>query len=121
MAAEGDEPTGGGWFAQLPAVERAALHAEGAAHHYRTGATLFHEGDPSDWVLLVTRGRVKVASVTADGKDVVLAVRGPGDLVGELSALDGLPRSAAATALDEVDARVVTADRFRAFLAAHPQ
>jgi CRP/FNR family cyclic AMP-dependent transcriptional regulator len=121
MATEGDEPSGGGWFAQLPAAERAALHAEGAAHHYRTGATLFHEGDPSDWVLLVTRGRVKVASVTADGRDVVLAVRGPGELVGELSALDGLPRSAAATALDEVDARVVTADRFRAFLAAHPQ
>jgi CRP-like cAMP-binding protein len=114
------ELSAGGWFAQLPAPERAALHACGTARHFRPGDALFHEGDPSDWVLLVERGRVKIASVTADGKDVVLALRGPGEVVGELSALDGLPRSATASALDAVDARVVRADGFRAFLAEHP-
>jgi CRP-like cAMP-binding protein len=114
------ELSAGGWFAQLPAPERAALHARGTPRQFRAGVALFHEGDPSDWVLLVERGRVKVAAVTADGKDVVLALRGPGDLVGELAALDGLPRSATATALDAVDARVVHADAFRGFLVEHP-
>jgi CRP-like cAMP-binding protein len=114
------ESSAAGWFAQLPASERAALHGRGTARRFRAGTALFHEGDPSDWVLLVERGRVKVASVTADGKDVVLAVRGPGELIGELSALDGLPRSATASAIDDIDARVVQADQLRAFLAEYP-
>ena len=103
----------GGWFAQLPAAERAALHARGALRRYRAGSTLFHEGDISDWVVLVTKGRVKVSAVTPDGKDVVLAVCPPGELLGELSALDGHPRSATATALDPVEARVIPGAEFR--------
>jgi CRP-like cAMP-binding protein len=121
MTEHRSESQGGGWFEQLPAAERAALHAAGNARRYRAGATLFHEGDPSAWVVLISRGRLKVASVTGDGKDVVLAVRGPGEVVGELSALDGLPRSATATAIEDVDARVVPAEAFLAFLASHPQ
>jgi CRP/FNR family cyclic AMP-dependent transcriptional regulator len=114
---ENDGWTGeGGWFAQLPAVERAALHARGASRRYRAGSTLFHEGDISDWVVLVTKGRVKVSAMTPDGKDVVLAVCPPGELLGELSALDGHPRSATATALDPVDARVIPGGEFRQFL-----
>ncbi len=114
-------PAGGSWFSRLAAPERAALHAAGVRRRYRAGATLFHEGDSSDWVVLLTAGRVKVASGTPDGRDVVLAVCSPGELVGELSAIDGQLRSASATALDPVEARVIPAGEFRAFLAAHPQ
>jgi len=110
----------GGWFAELPAAERAALHARGTNRRFRAGSTLFHEGDPSDWVVLLTDGRVKIASLTADGKDVVLSVCAPGELIGELSAVDGLPRSATATAIDPVVAQVIPAEEFRTFLAGHP-
>ena len=112
---------GGGWFARLPVAERAVLHAHGARRTYRAGATLFHEGDASEWVVLLTDGRVKVTSTTTDGRDVVLAVCAPGELVGELSAIDGEPRSATATAIDAVAARVIPADTFRDFLAANPR
>ena len=110
---EGD----GGWFAELPAAERAAMHARGTARRYRTGSALFHEGDTSDWVVLLTNGRVKVSSTTPDGKDVVLSVCAPGELLGELSALDGRPRSATAVAMDPVEARVIQGADFRQFLA----
>ncbi len=109
---EGD----GGWFAQLPAAERAAMHARGTARRYRAGSALFHEGDTSDWVVLLTNGRVKVSSTTSDGKDVVLGVCAPGELLGELSALDGRPRSATAVAMDPVEARVIQGADFRQFL-----
>jgi CRP-like cAMP-binding protein len=108
------------WFAQLPAVERAALHARGTARHYRAGSTLFNEGDLSDWVVLLTEGRVKVSAAAAQGREVLLAVRGPGQLLGELSAVDAGPRSATVTAIDPVDARIITGDGFREFLAANP-
>jgi CRP/FNR family cyclic AMP-dependent transcriptional regulator len=113
-----DRGSDGGWFALLPAPERAGLQALGSPRHYRPGATLFCEGDLSAFVLLLTEGRVKVSMTTPDGKDVVLAVCTPGELLGELSAIDGSPRSATATAIDMVAARVVAAEDFRAFLAA---
>jgi CRP-like cAMP-binding protein len=52
---------------------------------------------------------------------VVLGLRGPGDLLGELGALDGQPRSASAIALDEVEALVLPAADFKTFLEAHPR
>jgi CRP-like cAMP-binding protein len=111
----------GGWFAELPATERAVLYGRGTVRTYRAGATLFHEGDISDWVVLVTGGRVKVSVTTADGKEVVLGVCAAGDLLGELSAIDARPRSATATALEPVDACVVPGEEFRAFLAGSPR
>jgi len=59
--------------------------------------------------------------LSEDGKEVVLAIRGPGDLVGELSAIDGEPRSATATALEPVDVLVLAAGDFRAFLERNPR
>jgi len=111
----------GGWFSRLPEADRAVLEAKGTARRYQAGTTLFHEGDLSDWVILLKRGRAKVSMTTRDGKEVVLAVCPPGELLGELSAIDSAPRSATTTALDVVDARIVSGEDFRAFLAASPQ
>jgi CRP/FNR family transcriptional regulator, cyclic AMP receptor protein len=77
-------------------------------------------GDPSDHVLLVQRGQLKVWSVSARGTEAVLGIRGPGDLVGEFSAVDGGPRSATVTALGSVEAAVVPGSAFRQFLLDHP-
>jgi CRP-like cAMP-binding protein len=112
---------GGGWFAGLPATERAELHGRGAARRYRPGSTLFNEGDLSDWVVIVLEGRVKVSVTTADGKEVILAIRGPGELLGDLAAIDAYPRSATATAIDTVDCRIVSADELQLFLMARPK
>jgi CRP/FNR family transcriptional regulator, cyclic AMP receptor protein len=82
---------------------------------------MFVEGEQSDRVLAILDGRVKVSLVTADGKEVVLAVRGPGDILGELAFIDGEPRSATATALDPVSSVVVSAADFTHFLESHPR
>ena len=107
----------GGLLNRLPAADRAELQRCGTRRRYRAGAPLFHEGDPSDWVAVVLGGRVKVSAVAGDGKEVVLAVCSSGDVLGELSAIDGLCRSATATAVDTVEALVVPVDGFRRFLA----
>jgi CRP-like cAMP-binding protein len=109
-----------GWFALLPARERAAFHDRGVDRRYQPGATLFHEGDLSEFVVVVLKGRVKVSVATPNGKEVVLAVRTPGEVLGEVSALDASPRSATATAIDAVEARVVAGEEFRQFLAGSP-
>jgi CRP-like cAMP-binding protein len=98
----------------------ALLREEGRRRKFRTGATLFHEGDHSDWIGLILKGRVKISCFGSDGRERLVAVVGPGELLGELSAIDGEPRSATATAIEPLEAAVLTADEFVAFLETHP-
>jgi len=110
-----------GFAGTLTAEEFDDLISRGARRHFRRGAYLLNEGEISDHVAVVLEGRAKVASVTHDGREVVLAVRGPGDLVGELSALDGGVRSSSVCALEPVEAVIIPSDRFALFLEAHPR
>lgn len=103
------------------AAEVEALEARGRVRRYRRGAVLFHEGDSAENVILVRSGRVKISSYTEDGKEVVLAVREPGELLGELSAIDGGLRSATASAMEPVEALLVRDADFRAFLEERPR
>jgi len=110
----------GGFLAELPAAAREVLDGLGRRRRFDAGAPLFLEGDLGQTVLVVFAGRVKLSASTDDGHGVMLAVRGPGDVLGDLSAVDGGARSATATALEPVDAQVITSDDFRAFLADVP-
>lgn len=92
----------------------------GRPRRYRKGAVLFAEGDRADRVIVLRSGRVKVTRATESGREVVLGVRGPGEMLGELSALDGGSCSATATALEPVEASVIPASSFRAYLAEEP-
>jgi CRP/FNR family transcriptional regulator, cyclic AMP receptor protein len=97
-----------------------ALRAQGAVRVYRRGEALMHAGQVPQDVFVLLAGRVKVSTSTAAGRELLLAFREPGDLVGELSALDEQPRSATVVALEPVEALVVAHAAFRAWLAAHP-
>lgn len=81
---------------------------------------LFREGQRSDSVVLLRSGSVKVSHVTRAGREVLLAVQGAGELLGELGAMDGAPRSATVTAIEDVEAVVVPAAAYREVVAADP-
>jgi CRP/FNR family cyclic AMP-dependent transcriptional regulator len=105
----------------LSPEEVALLHARGVVRRFPRGDALFHERQLSDRVMLLTEGRVKIASTSEDGRETVLAFRGPGEVLGELSAIDGKPRSAGVTAVDPVVALVIPTRAFRAFLERSPR
>jgi CRP-like cAMP-binding protein len=104
---------------QLTVAEATALERVGRRRDFRRGSVLCRESDRSDWVVILRAGRVKVSVDTANGTEVVLAVRGPGALLGELSALDREPRSATLTAIEPVTALSVPVTEFERFLGAH--
>ena len=85
-----------------------------------TGSALFLEGDSSDRVVVVLAGRIKVFTTDANGRESVLAIRGPGDLLGEIAALDGQPRSASASALEPIELVAISGDAFRGALDSVP-
>lgn len=63
---------------------------------YAPAVTLFHQGMPGTTLYLIEEGRVRLSSVGHNGHEHTLAIYGPGDIFGELTMLDGLPRSASA-------------------------
>ena len=110
-----------GFLGSLSAEEQDAFVRRGRRRRYPGGTALFREGEQSEGILVVLRGRVKVSFFTDEGREIVLSVRGPGDLLGELSTIDGEPRSATGTALGPVEALLVGADDFAAILEEHPR
>ena len=67
----------------------------------RRGQTIFQRGDNGSSMMAVLRGRVRISSVSGDGKEVTLNVINPGEIFGEFALLDGEPRSADATAIED--------------------
>jgi CRP/FNR family cyclic AMP-dependent transcriptional regulator len=109
-----------GFLSELAPDERTELEALGTVRRYSHGDVLFHEGDDAGAVVVLLEGRVKAAQVS-DGREVILAFPGPGELLGELSAVDGRPRSGTVRAIDDVEALVIPGSAFRAFLDRRPR
>jgi CRP-like cAMP-binding protein len=112
-------PPNAGFWASLSDADRAALQAQGRAAVYARGTPLCMEGDPSTHVLVLLAGWTKVVSATLEGHEMVLAIRGPGDVIGDLAADLGGYRTATVRALMPVEALLISADRFYRFLDAH--
>src|SRR5262245_65710956 len=108
------------FWEQLSPTEQAELEQVGRRRDFRRGAVIFREADRTDSVMVLRSGRVKVSVDTASGTEVVLAVRGPGALLGEFSAIDRQPRSATVTAIEaDVSALALTLEEFEGFLRSH--
>jgi CRP/FNR family transcriptional regulator, cyclic AMP receptor protein len=71
---------------------------------FRKGDVVFSEGEPGDSLYIVVSGKIKLGRRAADGRQNLIAVMGPSDMVGELSLFDPGPRTATATAV--VDTRL---------------
>ena len=98
----------------------ARLDVLGHERSLKAGAALVLEGDVANRVWIVRDGLVKVVSNHRDGHEPILGLRGANDLIGELGALDGSPRSATVTALTDATLHEFGADEFRAWLRQDP-
>jgi CRP/FNR family transcriptional regulator, cyclic AMP receptor protein len=97
----------------LPSNVWQALLRQGRTRRHPQGDVLLRQGEKGNHVLLLTSGRVKVTRVERDGREWLLAIRGPGEALGEVSVWDDSPRSATVTALDPCVTYVISASVFR--------
>ena len=74
-----------GFWGLLTAPERALLASAGRTSVFPPGATMCVQGDPATHLFILTSGWVKVVSVSRGGQECVLALRGNGEVVGELA------------------------------------
>lgn len=110
----------GSLLESLTPIERQTLLRLGARRQYSAGETLLAEGDRTTFTVILLDGYVKISAVTEGGTESLLAIRTAGDVVGELAALDALPRSATASAAGAVLARVVSKPELDDCFRKHP-
>ncbi len=109
-----------GFWALLTEEERAALSGLGRISVFSPGAVMCVEGDPATHVYVLVDGLAKIISATADGHELTLALRGHGDLVGEIAGETTGYRTATMRAIGTVRALIVAYEKFSSFLDAHP-
>jgi CRP/FNR family cyclic AMP-dependent transcriptional regulator len=93
--------------------------AEGVEHS--AGELVFSEGDPADACYWVERGLVKVSVASPQGEERIIALLGPGSILGELALIDGEPRSATVTAIQRSTLRRVFREEFEKLVSASPE
>jgi signal transduction histidine kinase len=89
-------------FSNLPEADLARLAEMGEPAHLRPGELLIREGEPGDAMYLILSGELEVTKQSGT-TEVQLAKVGPGTLQGEMSAIEGRPRSASVRALGDVE------------------
>jgi len=94
----------------------AGLSALGDVRSYPARSFIFHLGDPGGSVFLVESGVVRIDRTTTAGKIVLINLMAANEVFGELSAIDGAPRSASASTVTDARIRRVQAEEFRDLL-----
>lgn len=105
-----------GFWDLLGDSEREALMAAARSRVFQDNAVLCLEGEPSTHVFILLSGWVKVSSVTREGREILEALRGQGDVVGEIAGQVTGYRTATIRALRTVRTLIVGADQFEIFL-----
>lgn len=108
-------------FAGLDDAALEDLAARAVHRRYRKGGVIFVQGEEGERCFAIVTGAVKISAYAPDGREVVLAMLGAGDVLGELSPFDEAPRSADATAVEDSELLSLDKDAFHDAIRKHPQ
>jgi CRP-like cAMP-binding protein len=98
-----------------------AIARDFTQRQFGSGETIFLQGDPGEVFYLIESGQVRIFVEGAEGQETSVILYGPREVFGELSVIDGLPRSASAVAIEHTTAHVLTGECFRQHLQRYPQ
>ncbi len=107
-------------FAELHRSELEKLARLLKRKRLKSGETLFLEGSAGSYMYIIGSGAVKIVTRSMDGRQVQVALLGPLDVIGELSALDGKPRSGEAIAVEQTELYMLSAASLKSFVLEHP-
>jgi CRP-like cAMP-binding protein len=105
----------------VPDELMAGLFASARPHKVRSDQVLFVAGDPGDGCYRIEQGLLKVSMVSPSGTERILAILGPGAIVGEFAMIDARPRSASVTAVRDSELAFISRTSFDSFAEQNPQ
>ncbi|MEV7099219.1 Crp/Fnr family transcriptional regulator [Amycolatopsis sp. NPDC051045] len=115
-----DDTAEGALLAYLADADREYLLARGTRRRFRANDVVLMEGDPSDHVHVLVAGWVRVSTIVEDGREVLFGLRGPGEVLGDLAAVTGRPRSASVRAIEPCTVFQLTGAEFVDVLHSRP-
>lgn len=107
-------------FANLDKKELQVLSKACQERHYSAGTKLMSQGDTGVGLYVIKSGKVRIVHTSSTGEEEELAIVDAGNVLGEMSLLDDLPRSASVIAIDDVTALLLPIWEFRTVLQSHP-
>jgi len=108
-------------FTALDVEGATALRSSLIERQVPKGTVLFGEGEPGDQMFVIVDGKVKLGQTSADGRETLLAVLGPGEMFGELSLFDPGLRTSTATALTDAAVVALSHEQLRPWLSGRPE
>jgi CRP/FNR family transcriptional regulator, cyclic AMP receptor protein len=106
---------------RLPSALSAQLFHSAAPHRLQSAEALFVAGDPGDGCYRLEQGLLKVVITSPQGEERILAMLGAGTIVGELSMIDGLPRSSSIFAVRDCTLSFISREEFGECTKQHPE
>ena len=108
-------------FSHLPEELTKRLFARSRPVKLAPEQVLFLAGDPGDGCYHVGKGLLKVSVASPAGGERILAILGPGSLIGELAIIDGQPRSASVSSIRESELNFISRAVYEEFVREHPE
>ena len=108
-------------FAELAPEDLARVAEVCVPRRFGAGEVVFLEGDDSRTCYLVRSGHARALREHVDGRQIILATFGPGDIFGELAMFDDERRSATVEAIDDLEALAILGSDMRRLMARHPE
>lgn len=108
------------WFAALLPADQQALLEQSELLRLRPGEMLFRQGDAPGGFYGLLGGSLKISSLREDGREAILVLLEPGNWIGEISLMDGSPRTHDATAVGAAEVLVLPQPAFAALMAGAP-
>jgi CRP/FNR family transcriptional regulator, cyclic AMP receptor protein len=105
----------------LPERLLSELFDDAVAHKLRDGEVLFRDGDAGDGCYRIHTGLVKVLVTSQRGEERIISLLGPDAIVGELSMIDGGPRSASVVAIADCSLSFLSRAKFQTYIESHPE
>ncbi len=120
MAGPDDALMGTPLFQALSEEDAKALRSGVTYVQLSRGERLFDEGDAGDRLYIILSGKMKLTRAAPDGRENLLSVHGPGEMFGELSLFDPVPRTSSAAAVTDARLAGLAHDDLRTWLANRP-
>ncbi len=90
-----------GIFCGIPVDSQQELNANKVLNTYKKGQTLFFQGNPAFGIYCIKTGKIKISKVGGDGKEIILRISGPGDILGHQNLYSNENYTATATVIEE--------------------
>lgn len=90
-----------GIFCNIQSSSLESVSTNKVMNHYRKGQTLYFQGNPAFGLYCINSGKVKISKIGADGKEIILRIAGPGDVLGHQNLYSNDNYTATATVIEE--------------------